>query len=50
MAQPVMARNSLTHCSGPYMKKVRASSDSIVGRAGKATRKQTKARAKLCEE
>src|SRR5690349_19323859 len=48
MAQPVMARNSLTHCSGPYMKKVRASSDSIVGRAGKAARKRTKARAKLC--
>jgi hypothetical protein len=31
MAQPVMARNPLTHRSGPYKKKGDGSSDSVAG-------------------
>src|SRR6476659_2201617 len=43
MAQPVMARNPLTHRSGPYKKNAGGSSDSNRDGAGKAAAKRTKA-------
>src|SRR6476469_5046057 len=43
MAQPVMARNPLTHRSGPYKKNAGSSSDSNRDGAGKPTAKRTKA-------
>src|SRR5678815_3074700 len=43
MAQPVIARNSLTHRSGPYKKNWAGSSDSNRDGAGKRGKRRTKA-------
>src|SRR6185437_10712560 len=48
MAQPVMARNSLTHRSRPYRKKGHTSSDSVCSGAGKGGTSGTKAHRELC--